>query len=213
MLEFDMLNIDPNDAADGDLSLDWVEIARQDIGILSGREEAKTYSFDGGTPEGWSAHGADPFSMPAFSIGASSLNITGLAENTNVYGYWTSPWTDVSIDPAKLYIATFDVSSNVSEEARSQVPLFRVRLNETGFRQAAILAVESRGNADRSPVEGAPQQYVLYLLPSQAAAGEGLISSFDFINIDPIDQSDATLRLENLVIETVPNPFLVGFYL
>jgi hypothetical protein len=39
------------------------------------------------------------------------------------------------------------------------------------------------------------------------ATGLGLISSFDFINIDRTDISNATLKLNKLTIESIPKPF------
>jgi len=205
LVEFEMLNFNPQDATDGDLRLDSVEVERYD-GVLANPQTVKTYTFDAGS-EGWTSAAAVPFTTPLFSNPAGALAIQGQTGDTNTFGFWTSPAGDVTLAPDLLYLITFDVGSDVAAANRDQVPQVRVRVNDASFHAAAYVAVESKGEADVSPVDGAPQQYTVYFLPTSAAVGQPLLASFDFLNFDPQDRADATLQLNGVTIQTVPSPF------
>lgn len=205
-LEFDMLNFDPRDAYQGDLLLDSVSIMRRDLADFPTPDPQRVYTFDT-DDENWTSYTSPAFDSPLFAHSDGALTLRGLPGSAAVFGYWGSPENDILIDPSKLYIVTFGVESDVPVAEQSRVPQFRARVNEAGYHAAMYLAVESRDAGERSPVNGIPQDYIVYFAPPQAAAGKSLLLSFDFLNFEPTDQPDATLKLHTVTVETIPNPF------
>jgi len=217
-IEFEMLNFDPSDETSGSLELERVRITRRDASILNTGQLIRTFSFEGGN-EGWTPRATTLFSAPTPLTEPGRLVMTGNGR-ADTFGYWTSldlpggiPLPVGAASPAPdqvgesirpLYVATFQVGSDVPVNDRSRVPQFRVRLNEAGGRTAATLAIESKGGAALSPVAGAAAPYVVCLLPPVSLAEKSLVASFDFLNFDPADLATASLRLEEMTLEVVP---------
>jgi len=208
MLAFDMLNFDPADAADGDLQLDWVEVQWHDLTGVSEPTTLASYTFDSDA-EGWTQQTTTQFTDPIFGTEPGALTLTGVQNDTNVFGYWASPEAEgVALDPTQIYMVTFEVESDVAAAERSTVPRFRCRVNELSYHGAMYLDIESRGDGDRSPVAGEPQEYQLFFMPSIELTGQRLVEAFDFGNFEPTDKSDATLKLNAVTVQSVTNPFI-----
>jgi len=207
-LAFDMLNFDPGDAANGDLELDWVEVQWRDPSLAGQPTTLKTYSFDS-SAEGWMQQSTPQFTAPLFNTEPGALTLTGIQGDTNVFGYWFSPPADgVPLNPTQVYMVTFEVESDVAAAERATVPQFRCRVNELSYHGAMYLAVESRGDGARSPVAGEPQDYQVFFMPALEITGQSLVEAFDFLNFDSNDKSDATLKLNAVTVQSMPNPFL-----
>jgi hypothetical protein len=202
---FDLLNFNPMDAANGELILDRVVLERFDLSMSHPRTPVKTYTFEDGTM-GWTAKTLPGYPAPIFSNPNGTLAMQGV-EGENVGGYWGSPESDIPLMPGKIYIATFEVESDVPLAQRTIVPQLRCRLNETSFHIASIATVESKNAALGSPVLGIPHTYTVFLNAPESITGQGLIVSFDYLNLGAVDKADATLFLRQVKIETLPDPF------
>jgi len=201
-LSLDLLNFDPRDEPGGDIQMDYLEMTALADSRLSSRTIVREYTFDTGA-EGWNPRSAPPFDPPVLQWKDGALTSSAIPGSTNTFGYWESPPGDLQIDPALLYILTFEVESDARTEERAKVPQFRVRVNEGGLHTATFLAVESQGDADRSPTFGAPQLYLVYFQPIPAMAGQSLLLSFDFLNFDPVDDGTMVLGLNSVKVEAV----------
>jgi hypothetical protein len=205
LFDFDMLNFNPMDAANGELMLDSVVLQRFDLSKSQPRTPVKTYTFEDG-PMGWSTHNMAGMAPPVFSNPNGTLAMQGVTAQ-NVGGYWGSSESDIPLTPGKIYIATFEVESDVPLAQRTIVPQLRCRLNETSFHLASIAAVESKSSALGSPVIGTPHTYTVFLNAPESITGQGLVASFDYLNLGAVDKADASLFLRRVTIETLPDPF------
>lgn len=202
-LAFDLLNFDPHDDLSGDLVLESATVTRRNPEDLAGRTLLRRYTFDA-DPEGWTSHASAAFEPPSFGTKPGALVATG-AGGANTFGFWNSP--EIAVENDSLLMATFTVESDIAAANRATVPQFRLRLNERSLHAASVFAVESRGDADRSPAIGEPQRYVVFFRPPASLAGQLLSASFDFLNFDPSDNPAATLTLDQVDIETIAWPW------
>jgi len=208
-IAFDGLNFNPRDDPFGALMLDSAEVTWVSTPATEDFSPVGQYSFDT-TSDDWTSVTTGVFTPPVFGSDGGALSITGISDSTNVFGYWNSPEIFSDPDPAKLYAITFEVESDVPESERSRVPQFRLRANDTGFHQAMVLSLESKGDATRSPVAGEPQEFTVYFVLQASSPPSGLTLAFDFLNFDAGDRSEATLLLNTVQIGAIDNPFLAA---
>jgi hypothetical protein len=199
-LEFEMLNFYPTDAANGTLSLDFVELTQVDPGTaLTNVVVEKDYTFAEGN-EGWESVSVPEFTAPGFDVGDGALKLTSDAGD-NVFGYWASTLDagSVVIQAGKAYIARFTVASDVDPTDAALVPGLRCRLHEESFQAGVVLHVESLTGAV-SPVVGAPKEYDVYFEPPASAVGKRLILAFDILKTEIGDSDTAQLWLDQATI-------------
>ncbi len=199
-LSFDFLNFDAGDDPYGDLRLDWVDVRAHRATQLINRKTVFVYEFEN-DQEGWQTAATDVYAQPEFAWSPGALTLSPAGQD-GVFGFWYSPGADVPVEPGRIYVATFEVESDVAAADRARVPSFRCRLNESGLHSGAYMAVESRATASRSPVAGEPQMYTVYFLPPYAEGAPALISAFDLLHFDPQDAANATLHLNRLTLES-----------
>ncbi len=197
-LSFEMLNFDPTDSPTDVLLLDRVVLESIPTGSLVERRLVGNYRFESGSGS-WTTGGAPgSYTVPSFGTGEQRLSITGVDGQT--FGFWTSPSSDIGLNSSFVYIATFEVESSVPSIDRSRVPTFRCRLNESGFRAASMLVVDSTGDGSNSPTLGDPRKYEVILIPS-GVPDQNLLISFDYLGFHADDEPQATLYLKSVLVE------------
>jgi subtilisin-like proprotein convertase family protein len=205
-LDFDVLNFDPTDASNATLALDAVAIDSIGTPQVSGTPVA-SLDFSAGT-QGFTARNAVPLlEVPAhYLTNGGGLGIRGadpvrgLAPAGTIFGYWGAE-TSIPVIGGKLYAFTFSVSSDATSEQRTQVPTFRMRINDSSLKLSAYVNIDSRDNATRVPVNGNPENYVLWVQVPQEVDGQNLIFSFDYLwTPETDDNATITLTLENLAV-------------
>lgn len=227
MLEFELINWDLGipTSPTADLALDWVELWRRDIDDLDNRTEIASYNFTEGT-DGWTSMTYPTlFPAPNFAYRkdkeALAIKGTGTIEPQTGFfgdqvigevGFWESAPIGAQLDPSLVYILTFEVETDLTPAERALSPGFRVRMNDERWRASSYMTVESIGTADNTPVDGQPQQYVVYFIPpietsTALLPAEQILFAFDYFDNNPADKSDTEIRLNSLVVETVPNPY------
>lgn len=207
ILNFDILNFDTTDAADGRLDLDLIEIRSFPRTVLNERSTVREWTFDGST-EDWAFDSSPVFDMAQATSSPGYLELSG-GGSSNAFGFWRSPDNLISIDESQIYIGTFRVTSEVPASQVATSPQFRVRLIEQGFRSSSFVVVESSGNGAHSPAAGTTREYTVYYAPPDGSEGFNLLAAFDFLNFNPLDNATAKLRLDSVLIESIENPFVI----
>lgn len=199
---FDVIHFIPEDAF-GSVTLKALTVTASPLGETNRRPEA-VYTFDNGT-EGWETrNGGSAFRIPDYPTAPGWIGISP-AGRLDSFGFWKSPAV-IPADSARIYIVKFTVDSDVPSNKKSKVPTFRLRVNESNFDAATGLDVPSHSNAERSPTDGAPQQYTVYFRPSGSTTNARLVISFDLFHVMPSDDGDATVRLQEVSVDSVAIP-------
>jgi hypothetical protein len=152
--------------------------------------------FDAGA-EGWLFRTAYPsFSAPLSSMAAGQLRLRSI--NNSTFGYWESPTSMTVAQESYLYRFRYHVLTDLTDLTR--VPSLRIRANNANFQVSSFVSIDSNGDAANSP-SAAAKTYDLYYLPFQAGtrvpgATMNVMSSFDLLNFNPLDDPNAALYLE-----------------
>lgn len=199
---FDVLHFIPQDAV-GSVSLKALTVDAYPIGDLTRRSEAH-YTFDTGTDEWGTRNGGSAFLVPDYSSGPGWIGISP-GGKLGSFGFWNSP-TTIAADPSRLYLIKYTVDSDLPSHKKNKVPTFRLRVNESNFDAAAGIDVPSHSNAHRSPTDGEPQEYTVYFRPTGSVPDSKLLLSFDVFHVFPGDDGDATVRLQDVTVDSVEIP-------
>lgn len=203
LLAFDVYNFDPLNSSEGYVALDSVTVETIDLSSLPPATTERVYTFDS-SQEGWTPGSVPQFTPPLSQWAEQSLMLTA-TDNSNTFGYWYSPSNDVFFTaPGNLYRLNFTVASDQINSA--VVPGTRLRVHTSDFQLCAMTEVTSTLGGENSPVVGSPKTYPIYFLPPASANNKGAIFVFDILNFDPGDAAPATLSLQSLSIEKMPEP-------
>jgi parallel beta-helix repeat protein len=151
--------------------------------------------------EGWQFRTAYPsFSAPFSSLAAGQLRLRSVVGNT--FGYWESP-TSMTV-ALENYVYRFRYHVLTDQPDATKVPGLRIRANNENFQVSAFVSVDSNGDAANSPATTA-KPYDLYYLPFQGEASTpsgqmNVLSSFDLLNFNPLDDPNAALTLETVEV-------------
>jgi len=191
VMAFDVLNFDPNDAVSPTLGLSSMSIQRHAIEDLGTGTVLRTYSFDD-SAENWAFSGAaGPFSAPLSNTGFSGLLDLTSTTNTNTFGFWASPTTDITIQDYTLYRAQFTVGTDIS--AGTQAPTVRLRVYSADNQIAHCLQKQAL-----TPMSSS--DYAILFYPPTTVAGQGLGVAFDILNFDPSADPQGRISLDSVTI-------------
>lgn len=142
---------------------------------------------------------AGSFDPPTFGISDSSIALTS-ANNTNCFGFWNSPDPLAPLVTENLYRARFTVHTD--QEDPTMVPTFRLRISDDNDQQVDAMVVSSKRDAEFLPGTD-PREYEFFFMPNQYN-GVDLKVAFDLINLSGQDAANATIYLDELVLERRP---------
>lgn len=203
MLAFDLININPFDAAVAELALDSVTLDRFALDSLSTPTVIQDYTFDSGQ-KGWTTGGAPAvFTAPDYISARGALELRATT-NTDTFGFWGNDPADITIEAGTLYRGTFVVRTDLIN--RALVPEMRLRFNTSNLQASRILGISSTGDGADSPHTTSTTYNRLYFLPPANCTGKGLLVSFDILNFNPEDAPTASLALERALIERLSPP-------
>jgi hypothetical protein len=204
LVAMDLLNFDPNDAAQATIRLEQLDVERYPLAWLKNRREVEHYSFDTGA-ENWEfASLPAEFTPPVSGVGEGALLLTSTT-NTNTFGSWLSPHPDIWLEiPEMLYRGTFVVRSDQTD--RSLVPIIRLCLFTANGLEVAGQVVTSTGWGEWSP-STAPESYRAYY-KSRPMGVPVTVERIDLLNFDPNDAAEATVYLDHVLLEVFDVPSL-----
>jgi len=196
-ISFDLVNLDPRDAKDVTLSLDWVKIESIAESDVPQGNEVLSLDFSTGV-YGWSNEFASIFTQPEV-ISGPYLGLKA-KNNKSTYGVWVSPPNAISIEANTIYAVDWNVFSDQAD--LSTVPGIRMRAGDSSNRLIIQKSVFSNAEGDNSP-DGLGRTYTLYYNPPAELAGAGLYLAFDMVNFDSTDGSDATIGLRSVTVRAI----------
>ncbi|MCD6385384.1 S8 family serine peptidase, partial [Candidatus Sumerlaeota bacterium] len=115
------------------------------------------------------------------------------------FGYWHSP--DINIESAKMYQATFTVSS--TQNTADLVPAFRLRVNQRDNWLGWMTTINSKMGV--SPTQFAPCDYTVFITPRSDDKFVDIQLAFDSLSFDINDDPSAWLYLEQVILDEVPS--------
>jgi hypothetical protein len=203
---FDLINMNPNDANEGTVFLNKLQVERTPLESLPDPFRIRNYSFFNDA-EGWEFGAAPPLLTPPIGYQSNDdLIITGVDENT--FGFWTSPADDITLgENMRIWSAEFHVRRDF-ETQQDQVPTVRFRLNALNNQACVFKQIDSANGGEASP-SGFNKSYKIFFLSPTDQAGKPiqnvpLQASFDFINIGTHDFPTATMKLDDVFVDVYP---------
>ena len=153
------------------------------------------------------------FTPPVFNASGGSISLTSTDNNT--FGAWDSPGGVVLAEENQLYRIRFHVRGNSADLSRS--PGLRLRVSAQDSQWVDELDVFSLGLGWASPPQGG-RDYEMYFVPLSRAPllpeeKSDLTLTFDIVNLDARDASNATLFLDDVLIEHISLSSLPPFTL
>lgn len=148
------------------------------------------------TTRGLWINGIDPEEAERGSIDGEYMAPT-------IFGYWGLE-TDVPVVGGTLYRLSWTVETDGVEtaERKSEVPTFRLRVNDSTLQSSAYTNIDSRDNFSDVPMDGEPVTYTTYYQAPAELDGENWIFSFDYIYADQSDDDPTiALILKDLTVE------------
>ncbi|MCX6998802.1 MAG: fibronectin type III domain-containing protein, partial [Candidatus Sumerlaeota bacterium] len=206
---FDIINMNPTDAANGTVYLDEITVARRSFDYLPLPTLIREYTFDK-DKEGWifaTFPVPFPFTTPLGGFSDNGyLYINGVDSNT--FGFWCSPLDDVVLNEnIRIYCAEFIVRKD-HNTLQQNMPRVRFRLNSMDNQSAVSKTIDSTSEGKASPID-TDQSYKIFILSPTDKDGKPiqdvpLQAAVDFINLSPFDESKAKLIIDGVNIYVYP---------
>lgn len=201
-LHFDLLNFDGLDAADATLSIGAVEVLAFNAQQLGVGTLVAEYDLVEGNTEAWEVNPVNPvFALPATFAREDGLLIRGLeAEEGSVppviFGNW-GVQSDVELVGGALYRLSWNISSEATAANINALPTFRLRVNDSTFRFAALTNIDTREQNPLAPIPGGESTYDVWFIAPGAVEGSLLNLSFDYLfeRGPGIPEQDPTLSI------------------
>ena len=204
----DVYSFDPEEEVGVTYELRRVFVDRVPVDVLTTSGVVCDYTFDTGA-EGWQPGGAPAqFDLPSLYTVPGGLALKA-TNNTNCFGYWTSPADIVTSTAEELYQVTYWVVTDVQD--RTKTPSFRLRLNSTDFAWCVGEVIDSQLDGEMSPYNDPAHperrfEYNLYFYKPQTAEPLHLFVSLDLLNFNPADAETGAIFLDRCRIQTLHLP-------
>ncbi len=200
---FDLVNVDGEDAENGELILKSLRIDAVPRASLGEARTLRQWTFANGD-EGWFPGWLpNAFDAPEFDATQGALRTRSRNQN-GVFGAWISPLFDFTCPEAgALLRIRFRIQSNQADP--SLATQLRIRLNSLDNQLCVQRFILSEWDGANSP-DATGREYSLFLEVLPELAYKGVYFSFDHIAFNPQDAEDNELALDYVVVERVTNP-------
>lgn len=185
-MDWDVINFDPNDLANGQLALTRVNIQAVDPIDYGAPSETTSFDFRTGSNGFTSRTAAPTFAAtefphsPTLGLGIRQHPDKGTGEPAVDFGFWGKE-DALTIHGDSIYRFEWIIESDATPEQRAQVPTFRLRMNNGSLQYSAYINVDARNADSIIPVVGQPQAYDLWVRALETVPQDSAILSFDFI--------------------------------
>jgi len=189
----------------GDIAPDNIYSGRFVIGALVSETIPFTYDFHY-YEDGWTfVKDIDPFDSGIPGNGSGFLSIAGATDYT--FSFWNNDPDELPVVEGYVYRMRIPVSSDLYSQ--NTCPSFRLRVNSQNNQLIPKIRVMSNREGYSCPAVEKPKIYDLYFIPPYSAIGapsdqDDLQVSFDFVNLDPNDEKNATLFFKGVQIDRIP---------
>ncbi len=138
--------------------------------------------------------------------GVSPDNTTRDAILPSRFGSWTHD-TRIKLEGGALYRISWTVESDAAEADKARVPSYRFRVNESTYRFAQVLRIDSTGDCSDIPFHGKESTHVHWVSVPNEIDGSELILSFDYLYINrlavPDDDPMISLALKEVQVHQI----------
>lgn len=207
-LNWDIINLDQNDASQATLFLDDVRFSCLPLAGLQTMTLEKRYEFSSNA-EGWTGGSAGIFTRPNLYYSNSTLIMQSL-NNLSCFGYWETLVSGFTLKPSRLYRIDFTLRTSA---APTRVPSIRLRISTEDY--CFNLSKMLNSTADASvTLREKDRAYSCYFVPPVEYTGSVLNRlrlACDLINFNDEDDPYAFIAIERVMIYSCPLPqFPVG---
>ncbi len=225
-LSFDLLNFLTEDAANGGIALEEIEIYRFDddrANDLTVIEDTNIiYNADLNVQENRDQFLQGPtvtaLSLPNFLLTSNGLGMS-VVDRAETFGFWGTdpfvPITDTALtedSPTAIYRGLFQIRVD-GESDPMRIPDLRLRLNTSDFQRSSTAILVANRDAVVVPTSGDPRLVEVYLVLEEVPTSfAGLFASFDLLSFYPADAfpqrtvTNAGIFLELVRLERVDIP-------
>jgi hypothetical protein len=198
-LDFDMINVDPSDAANASFALQGARLDLLNVGGL-GQEGTSTVLDLTTDASAWTTayDGTGAIAAPVeFLAAEDGLLIRGespaVARDVPVlFGFWNTA-IPAPGNIESLYRVRWTVGSDAT--SHTAVPTFRLRVNDASLQFGSLVVIDSPSNAARVPIAGQDEMYDQWFLLPSTVAGNDWLLSFDYLYADTSANDDPTTGL------------------
>jgi len=202
-LNWDIVNLDQNDASQASVFLDDVRFSCLPLDGLQTMTLEKRYEFTSNA-EGWTASSAGIFTPPNSYYINGTLVMQSL-NNLSCFGYWETLLSGFTFNPSRLYRIDFTLRTSATP---AKVPSVRLRISTEDY--CFNLSKMLNSTADASvTLRANDRTYSCYFVPPVEYTGIALNRlrlACDLINFNDDDDPDALIAIERVAIYSCPLP-------
>ncbi|CAN5478530.1 hypothetical protein BH09SUM1_BH09SUM1_10110 [soil metagenome] len=207
--DFDLINTDSSDNANGAITLDRVIIDSFAGGSLTDFREEATYVMTSASD--WNPFTATPtYNAPDFARTPEGLQVTANPTDLakTIFGFWSSPASNPAMTEARVYRFDYTVASSATPGNAVNTPTIRMRLNDETFMTSALLTIESVNGGTSDPTTSGAKVYSIYYLAPSSLGGKKFLYSFDYLwAFDSGNTPQIAVTLTNLHVTSYRLPF------
>ncbi|MEO8377257.1 MAG: S8 family serine peptidase, partial [Candidatus Sumerlaeota bacterium] len=208
-LYFDLLGFDSSDYAGVTYALNEVDLEGLSTGNLVDYSFVVRKNF-AGTANGWTKRDVPEFGSVGSGVSSLGIRLGPVSDrNRTSFAFWSGPDNggDFTMGVNRLYRATFRMRSSAAVSAKTTVPTFRLRANDSSNQLAAILDVNSTVANAVIPTGLNSANYYLYFATPSELVNHKIRLSFDYIFVPNVgDDPNVTLTLEEFTVESFSPP-------
>ncbi|MCC6547751.1 S8 family serine peptidase [Candidatus Sumerlaeota bacterium] len=207
-LYFDLLGFDSSDAGGVTFALNEVDIEGLSTSNLTNYKHELLKNFSGNA-NGWSKRNVSSFGNVGGSVTSTGLSLGPADPNQTSFAFWSGPddGGDFTLEANRLYRVTFRLRSSAAVSAKTTVPTFRLRANDSSNQMAAIVDVNSTVANAIIPTGLSTANYYLYFATPAELIKHKVRLSFDYIFVPGVgDDPNVKVTLEELKVESYSPP-------
>lgn len=217
---FDVLSFDPADASNATLSLQSVVIDVVSKSNLANGLDIAIFDFAGNGALNFTPRDAAPALVaPEVYDVANGLRIRGIDPETHdgssypgtIFGYWGLE-AQLGITGNRLYRLTWHITSTATEANNSQLPTFRMRVNDRSLNFSSLTNIDSVNATAEIPTAAIPRSYEQWFFAPAEVDGNDIIFSFDYLYVNKeglspdVDDPELGITLQRLDVTTFDLP-------
>ena len=209
-LYFDMVSVDPWDAAGVGIGLQEVHLQAFHRGALTGQRLEQPLTIFANNSRGWQPRSGAPLASAGAQVTSDGLRLGPAASaDETAFRFWGSPEANpgVHLEVNRLYEAVFSITSDAPAAQRSQLPTFRLRANDSSNQMAVVLDVNSPGTGANVPAAGEKKTYRIFFESIPEIVGNPVNFSFDYLFVPEMgNDPDLEVTLESMVVRSYVPP-------
>ena len=210
-LSYDLINLNPNDAADGQLWLDYVQVDRVAVADAGSTTSVQSYTFDA-NEEGWTSTPAiSTFDQPIFTYNPGGWLEMQCDSSNNTFGFWQNPQDQIALNNSVLYQLRVKAGTDagISKILQNEPPMIRVRMYDHPSNQmCSVMQIPAWTKYEE--VSGSKQPVVLSdfyaYFANPLGVGPSLGIAIDIVNLDAEMSPTGLIGIDEVELSSLTIP-------